>query len=582
VTLRQILDVLWKRKWIIVSVMVIAVLTAFAYLQVRAVSYSSAGLLRLNSAVTDAALSGELGGVDVEFDAAVVTSPAVVDPAAKTLAENPDVLAANIVADLDSSERLAQVAITALGGTPTQSRERAQAAMDSYQEYVDTQVTSTMTTLQKNQQKAIEDAQKLQQRVQDHPGDSIASTNLATALQKMTTLTSTIESVNDAGAARTTVMAKPTAGELTVPSGVTILLLAFATGLVVGVAIALIRDQFDNRLRGEDEVQDLTGVRSIGELSWDRKLASMRPPLPVAGNDRSDLSERLRTLRSNLSVFLPARGAAFVTTSVEPGDGKSFVSANLALAWARAGKRVILVGGDLRRPDLAQYFGEAMDGEGLAEILGQYDLGEALAVESVQSRLNTTRYRRLLVLPSGAEPPEPADLIARPIFSEIVHALRGLADIVIIDSPPAIGLADAALLAAQTDGALLLASARRTDRVHLVEAVESLRAAGAEVLGIVTNRSRRKLPKTYSSYYVSTGHGQRPAPSPRDDPASDELHDRFSLGKEPELGASSQIEAKTAFSPGSEGAAAEEIGRLPLAAADEDATEDQMHRTSES
>nr|WP_274636844.1 polysaccharide biosynthesis tyrosine autokinase [Microbacterium bovistercoris] len=511
-TLRQILDVLWKRKWIIVAVMVIAALTAFAYLQIRTVSYSSSGLLRLNSAVTDAALSGEIGSVDIELDDAVVTSPAVIDPAAKRLGESSAELAANVDATLDSSERLAQMQITAWGDTPAQARQRTQAVMDSYQEYVEAQVTSTMTALQKRQQQAIADAQKLQEQVQRDPTNSIASTNLATALQKMTSLTSAIESVNDAGTARTTVMSKPVDGELTVPSTVTIMLLALATGLIVGVAIVLIWDQFDDRLRSDDEVQELTGVHSIGELSWDRRLASMKPPLPVAGNDRSDLSERLRTLRSNLSVFLPARESALVITSVEPGDGKSFVSANLALAWARAGKRVILVGGDLRRPALARYFDEAADGEGLAEILEEHELGEKLDDEAIRSRLNTTRYRRLLVLPSGAEPAEPADLIARPVFGEVISALRKLADVVIIDSPPAIGLADAALLAAQTDGALVLASARRTDRVHLVEAVDSLRSAGADVLGIVTNRSRRKLPKTYASYYGPDSHVRRAEP----------------------------------------------------------------------
>src|SRR5690606_10840780 len=106
---------------------------------------------------------------------------------------------------------------------------------------------------------------------------------------------------------------------------------------------------------------------------------------------------------------------------------------------------------------------------------------------------------------------EPADLIARPITAELIEYLRTLADVVIIDSPPAIGMADAALLAAHTDGAVVLASVRRTDRVRLVEAIEALRAAGVEVLGVVSNRSRRKLPKTYSSYYVAA---DRPARTP--------------------------------------------------------------------
>jgi len=510
VTLRQILDVLWKRKWIVISVVLIAVLTAFAYLQLRTVTYSSSGIIRLNTAVTEAALSGGIGGVAMEVDDAVISSPTILEPAAEALGEAPETLAGSIAVLMNADERLVRARITAHGPTPDIARERASAVIESYQAYIDEQMAQTLTTLQQRQQEAIDEARALQDQVARNPGDSISSTRLATALGKMTSLTSAIEGITSAGA-NSTVLSPPAPGALTVPPAVIVLLLALASGLIIGIAVALIRDQFDDRLRSEDEVESFAKARSIGELSWDRKVAAAASPLPVAGNERTDLAERLRTLRSNLAVFLPPRGAAFVVTSVEPGDGKSFVSANLALAWARAGKRVILVGGDLRRPNLARYFGDAADGEGLSDILAHHDVGEPLDKTAVKATLNTTTYRRLLILPPGPESAEPADLIARPITAELIAYLRTLADVVIIDSPPAIGMADAALLAAHTDGAVVLASVRRTDRVRLVEAIEALRAAGVEVLGVVSNRSRRKLPKTYSSYYVAA---ERPARTP--------------------------------------------------------------------
>jgi capsular exopolysaccharide synthesis family protein len=326
----------------------------------------------------------------------------------------------------------------------------------------------------------------------------------------------------------TAIVTNPPPGGSTVPSTLIVLLLALATGLIVGIAAALIRDQFDNRLRGEDEIEEISGARSLGELSWDRGVTQMDPPLPVAHNERTDLSERLRTLRSTLQVFLPRREAVTVITSVEPGDGKSFVSANLAMAWARAGKTVIVVGGDLRRPDLGRYFGDAADGDGLADILHDHEVGETLSREAVESCLNATRYRRLRVLPAGAEPPDPADLLARPVLGEVIAHLRRLADVVIIDSPPAIGMADAALLALQSDGAVVISSVRKTDRVLLSDTVAALRAAGAEVIGVVANRSRRKLPKTYSSYYVTQRAGESSrstAPTAADDIAPGEVDD---------------------------------------------------------
>ena len=516
-TLRQVLDVLWKRKWIIVSVIAIALVTAAAYLQLRTETFMSSGTLRFNAVVTDAAYTGEIGGVAVDIDPSVVLSPTVLDPAAEELGMDAGTLGSALDISVDGSSRLAQLTVSAIAASPEAARDEVAAVLASFQAYVDEQVALALTQLQEAQTTATDTARDLQAVVAKDPADSISQTKLQTALQRMTSTTAAIDTINTGGA-NTIILRDPAPGSSTVPSAVIVLLLALLTGLIIGVAVALIRDQFDNRLRGEDEVEVLTQVRSIGELSWDRKIVHMDPPLPVASNERTDLSERLRTLRSNLAVFLPPREAAFVVTSVEPGDGKSFVSANLALAWARAGKRVILVGGDLRRPNLARYFGEAADGEGLADILEEHEAGDSLSVASVDSRLNSTRYRRLQVLPSGAEPSEPADLFARSALSEVISYLRLLADVVIIDSPPAMGMADAALLANHTDGAIVLATVRRTDRVSLTETIESLRAAGTEVLGVVTNRSRRKLPKSYSSYYIS-GSASSPSPPPSPAPA---------------------------------------------------------------
>jgi polysaccharide biosynthesis transport protein len=516
-TLRQILDVLWKRKWIIVSVLVVAVVTAVVYLQVRTETYQSSGTLRLNAVVTDAAYSGEIGGAGVDVDPVVIRSPAITEPAAEAIGEDAGTVAGSLSVTADAESRLGRLTITAQGPTAAVARDRAQAVMAAYQEYVDQQVDAALVALQQMQQDAIATAQELQPGVNENPADSIAQANLQTAVQQMTAATAAINTVNNAGAT-TIVLTPPADGSSTVPSMVIVLLLALGTGLVVGIAAALIRDQFDDRLRGEDEVQGLAGVRPLGELNWDRNVARGESPLPAAGNDRTDLSERLRTLRTTLQVFLPPHGAAFVVTSVEPGDGKSFISANLAMAWSRAGKRVILVGGDLRRPGLARYFGDAADGEGVTEILAERDDGSALDIESIQSRLNSTGNRRLRILPAGTEPPDPADLLARPVTADLIAKLREMADVVVIDSPPAIGMADAGLLASHTDGAVVVASIRRTGRERLIEASNALRASGADILGAVANRSRRALPKTYASYYV----GNSAPTSSRSDRTRDE------------------------------------------------------------
>lgn len=572
-TLRQILNVLWKGKWIIVVVTLAALITAFIYLQVRAETFVSTSVIRLNSVVSDGAYTGEIGGVAVDVGPEAVRSPEVIDPAAEAIGESSGALSASIDVDVDDSGALARMYITATGDSPEQAQERAAAVQASYVTYVDAQLQNTLTTLQQRQAEAIQAARELQQQAAESPGDAIAATNLAAALSKMTTLNATIEEVNDSGPA-TAIVRNPPLGTSTVPSQLIVLLLALATGLIVGIAAALIRDQFDNRLRGEDEIEQISGARSLGELSWDRSVGQMTPPLPVARNERTDLSERLRTLRSTLQVFLPSRTAVMVITSVEPGDGKSFVSANLAMAWARTGKTVILVGGDLRRPDLARYFDEAALGEGMSEILESHDIDEPLQIDEVEVRLNPTKYRRLRILPAGVEPPDPADLLAKPVLAELIQYLRAQADVVIIDSPPAIGMTDAALLALQSDGAVIISSVRKTDRVLLAETVAALKAAGAAVIGVVANRSRRRLPKTYSSYYISPRTEQLPRAVETDGDSSRTVADlRRLLGADRGASAPAEPDAQPAKSraerPRSDLTRAEET-RADVAEADDD------------
>lgn len=504
-TLRQVLGVLWTRKWIIVAVTIAAVLTSAAYLLVRTETFDTHGSIRLNTVVTDAVSTSSIGGVRVDLGVDVVDSPAVLDPAAASLGETTDVLSENIKAEVIEEERTAQMRIVAVGSTPQQAQERAEAVVAAYRAYVDEQLLQTTAALEERRTAAIADATGFQQAIAKNPADSIAATNLTEALSRMSSASSQLDDINNAGPA-TTVLSPVPLGASTVPSELIVLALALLTGLIVGMSAALIRDQFDDRLRGEDEIEGLTGVPGLGELSWDRSVARLRPPLPVAENERTDLSEGFRTLRSTLQVLLPPREGVIVVTSVEPGDGKSFVSANLALAWARAGRRVILVGGDLRRPDLGRYFGDSADGEGLAEILEEDESADS--VGDVESRINSTRYRRLRVLPAGAEPVDPADLLARSSVTDVIATLRGLADIVIIDSPPAMGMSDAASLASHADGAVVIATVRRTNRNRILDTVAALRAADVQVFGVVANRSRRKLPKSYSAYYLQSRKGR--------------------------------------------------------------------------
>lgn len=491
---------LWKKRLLIVAVTLVALLAAVGYLLVRTETYESQGSVRLNPIVTEAVVTSELGGVRTELGQEVVSSPDVLDAAAASIGDDATALADSIEVEFSEESSTGRMRIKAEAPTADGAQQRVQAVIDAYREYVDEQMAQTVSVLEERRSAAVSDATKYQSQVANDPTDSIAATNLTSALSRMSAASSQLDDITNAGSA-TAVLASVPMGAPTVPSAPVVLALAIVTGLIVGMGAALIRDQFDDRLRVDDDIEELTGVPGVGELSWDRNVARVRPPLPVAADTRTDLSEGLRTLRSTVQVLLPQHDGVVVITSVEPGDGKSFVSVNLALAWARAGREVILVGGDMRRPDLGRYFGEAADGQGLAEILEEAESDDALVDVDVASRLNATEYRRLRVLPAGAEPPDPADLLAHSRLGDVIERLRELADIVVIDSPPALGMSDAGLLAANAAGVVVVASVGRTDRERLIDTVASLRANEANVLGVVANRSRRKLPKSYSAYY---------------------------------------------------------------------------------
>lgn len=517
-TFRQILAALWRRKWIIVAVTVLAVLIGAGYLARLEPGYVSSTDVRFSSSISDASASGQLAGVPVDAGPSLITSETVLGPAADSLGIEPDALFGAIsyeLVDTDGGPLIVEISTTA--PTPRAAIARLNAVVASLSTQLDSVMQSTLATLQTQLQQATAQAMSLQVQAGSHPNDAIIATNLSQALARMSTLNTDIMGLQAAGPSITTV-SPPWDPESVNPSPSTVLAIALLCGLLAGAGIALIRDRFDDRLRAEDDLEQLSGEPTIALLANDSGVARGRERLPAASADRTALSESLRSLRTSLQVLLPEGKGVLVVTSVEPGDGKTFVAANLALSWARAGRKVILVAGDMRRPRLDLYFGAAARGVGLAELLlDGVDGTRSPGQPQLTEMLRPTSFRGLRVLPAGEDAADPADLLAGASLGRAVRYLARNADIVIIDSPPALALADASELAAYADGVVVLTTVNRTKRTHIVETVNSLKANGANILGLIVNRSRVRLPKSYGSYYVNSS---RPT-TPRRPPAAD-------------------------------------------------------------
>jgi capsular exopolysaccharide synthesis family protein len=210
------------------------------------------------------------------------------------------------------------------------------------------------------------------------------------------------------------------------------------------------------------------------EIAIDERLVAITDPHGAAAEQFRMLLHRLRHARS----LRPVKGGAVIAvTSAVRGEGVSVAAANLALTAARAGDaRVALVDCDLRRGAQGALFGMGAR-PGLSELLqGKCEVGEALG-----------RFPegQVAVIPAGKPPVEPAALLASPRFTETIEALRTLFDEIVLDEPPALATADAAIVAHRADGVVLVARAEATPREQVAQAVRVL--AGAAVWGVVLN-----------------------------------------------------------------------------------------------
>lgn len=267
--------------------------------------------------------------------------------------------------------------------------------------------------------------------------------------------------------------------------------IGFLLGLGVGIAQALLRHQLDTSFRSREHLAQTTGVPTLSVIHFDR--AAKTGPVMIPGGDHSRRAESFRQLRTNLR-FADATSLVeiMVVTSAFEGEGKSTTAANLALSFAEAGRRVLLIDGDLRKPKLSRYLD--LEGEaGLTSVL----IGDA----SVEDVVQEWGQHGLDVLTSGPIPPNPSELLGSGAMEKLVRHLRSTYDLVIIDTPPLLPVADAAVTAAQADGVLLVVhyGKARIDRV--MEALDSLNSVEARVLGTVLNMAPITRSDKRPAYY---------------------------------------------------------------------------------
>jgi succinoglycan biosynthesis transport protein ExoP len=273
------------------------------------------------------------------------------------------------------------------------------------------------------------------------------------------------------------------------------IVLGVIAGLAIGLTIAILREILDTRIRGERDVLALTDAPIIGGISFDPG-ASERP-LIVQDDPRSVRAEAFRTLRTNLQFLEADAGArSFVVTSSIPSEGKTTTAANLAIALADSGAQVVLIDADLRRPKVSDYMG--LEGAvGLTDVL--------IARAELADVLQPWGRGNLVVLPAGAVPPNPSELLGSRAMNALIKSLESEFDVVILDLPPLLPVTDAALVSKLTRGTLLVVAAGRTHKGEFAGAVSSLANVGANLAGVIITMMPTKGPDAYG--YGRYGYG---------------------------------------------------------------------------
>jgi capsular exopolysaccharide synthesis family protein len=259
-------------------------------------------------------------------------------------------------------------------------------------------------------------------------------------------------------------------------------------GLVLGIALAFFIEFLDTSIKKIDDVERYLGLPVLGVVGQQAGLLN-----------RGDVSaahlEAYRMLRTNIEFSKPdGTGASLCVLSSGAGEGKSFTIANLAYVYAQHGARVLVVDSDLRRPGIHQYLGATNDC-GLVQYL--------TGVKAIPEVLQTTSTPNLSVIAAGSEftAKEALPLLTSQRMTELIEQVGHRFDIVLYDTPPVLGVSDAAIIAREVGRALLVIQHRRYPRNMALRAVQIIQNAGGKLIGVVVNNVQVGQDETYYYYH---------------------------------------------------------------------------------
>lgn len=300
------------------------------------------------------------------------------------------------------------------------------------------------------------------------------------------------------------------------------LIVGAVLGIILGMVVAFISNYFDTSIKSLEDAERMLGLPVLGVIPQDAGL------LILQGGDSPD-AEAYRILRTNIELKREvARATTIAVVSANAGEGKTTTLSNLAYVFAQAGYSTLMIDADLRRPRLARY-AELESDSGLSTYLAQS--------AELKDVIFQTGHANLYMLPSGPVPVDPSGLIGSNRMHQLLAEVSKRFDVVLVDSPPVLGVSDASLIVSRADATLLVLQPRKMPIKALQRSKSLIQSAGGSIMGLVMNNvdisgdTQYQYYTTYYSYYSKGNNRVEPkaiaakteaAPAPEND--SDDLY----------------------------------------------------------
>lgn len=500
-SLREYLAILRVRKWsvILIALLVIGSALAFSFLQTPLFTSTARVLVDPPSLALEVA--SQVPNLETERE--LVASAAVAEVVAEDVGYQgaPDELLRGLTVNVPPSTEILEIEYE--HHDPIEAKRLAQGFASGYLDFRRQQALDDLLAASASVQARLEELeaqlQDINTRLAGNPAESERATleaEATTMAGQVALLRQQLSELSPPAQLRVGEVVQP-ADLPSEPSSPNHLLngaLAIVLGLALGIGLAFLRERLDDRLRGRADLEQRAGVPVLAVIprvaSWRKKS---RTPTVALDEPRSAAAEAYRTLRTGVVFAASQRQIrTILITSPHEGDGKTATTANLGVALAHAGKRVILVSADLRRPRLERFFG-ADKGHGLTNVIaGEMSLDEVTANPGIDG---------IRIVPTGPIPGNPAELLGSDAMGGILDQLKESADLVLIDAPPLLAVADSLTLASMVDGVLLVVDAEETTRAAVMHARRELEQVDAPVIGAILNRFDASRSSAYPYYY---------------------------------------------------------------------------------